>query len=64
MEVLIWRCTILRSIHWYNEDFRKSAILMPGVNFFLNLGEFQIETVIIKVVDNNWNYNLSDTKYL
>ncbi len=34
------------------EDFRRSVILMPKVNF-LNLGEFQIETVNIKVVDND-----------
>jgi hypothetical protein len=30
---------------------------------FLNLGEFNIETVNIKVVDNNSNYNLSEIIY-
>ncbi len=58
MEVLFWRCTILTITDWYNEGFRKSAILMPKV-IFKNLGEFNIETVDIKVVDNNSNYNLS-----
>jgi hypothetical protein len=31
---------------------------MPKV-IFKNVGEFNIETVDIKVVDNNSNYNLS-----
>ncbi len=35
-----------------NKDIGKSAILMAKVNV-KNLGEFQIETVNIKVVDNN-----------
>ncbi len=62
MEVLHWRCTILTIKDWYNEDFRKSTILMPKL-LFKNLGEFCIETVNIKVVDNNSNYNLSELIY-
>jgi hypothetical protein len=32
VKVLFSRCTILSIIDWYNEDFRKSTILMPKVN--------------------------------
>ncbi len=35
---------------------------MPKVNF-KNLGEFLIEIVIIKVVDNNYNHNLCEIIY-
>jgi hypothetical protein len=35
---------------------------MPKV-IFLNLGEFSMETVNIKVVDNNSNYNISEIIY-
>jgi hypothetical protein len=31
---------------------------------FKNLGEFYIETVKLKVVDNNSNYNLSEIIYI
>jgi hypothetical protein len=41
---------------------RKSASLMPKVNFF-NLGEYYIGTVNIKVVDNISHYNLSEIIY-
>jgi hypothetical protein len=36
---------------------------MPKL-IFRNLGEFFVETVNIKVVDNNLNYNLSEIIYI
>jgi hypothetical protein len=56
-------CTILTITDWYNEDFRK-VLFWCQKWIFNSLGESYIETVTIKVVDNNSNYNLSEIIYL
>ncbi len=53
---------LLTITDWYYEDFRRSAILCQK-RIFKNLVEFYKETVNIKVVDNNSNYNVSEIIY-